>query len=102
MVMWEEKVLKDLLNALFIPDVRVNFTENRQFGAVQGRNVKASLSHQCEKSHGFQGNGFTAGVGSGYHQADRNPRPDECQWELPVSSESEGGVPVSGGFFFLY
>ena len=56
------KGTKGLLNALFVSDIRINFSKNRKLRAVQGRNVQSCLSHKCEKPHCFQGDSFTAGI----------------------------------------
>ena len=42
---------------------------------VKGRNVKSGLSHQGQKTDGFQGDGLTAGVGAGDDEQVGNPCP---------------------------
>ena len=53
---------------MFVSDICVNFPENTEPGVVEGRNMKTRLSHKGKKSHGFQRNGLTAGVGTGNYQ----------------------------------
>ena len=48
-----------LLNALLIPDVRIDLMENGKLRTVQGGNMKAGLPHQAEKPRCFQAVSYT-------------------------------------------
>ena len=52
-VIWDEKVLRALFNALLISDIRVDLVKNGQFRTVGGGNVKTGLSHQGKKPDRF-------------------------------------------------
>ena len=69
LVMWEEKVLKDLLDALLIADIGKHVVERRPVRLRSGGgNVESGLAHQGQKADGFQGDGLTAGIGTGDDQ----------------------------------
>ena len=55
LVICEEKVLKALLNALLIADVRIDFVKDGELGTVRCRNAQAALAEQGKKSARFSG-----------------------------------------------
>ena len=57
-----------LLNALLISDIGKDLVKYGQLRLVKRRNMKTGLSHQGEKSHSLQRNGFTTGIWSGDNQ----------------------------------
>ena len=69
-----------LLNALLIPDVRIDLMENGKLRTVQGGNMKAGLPHQAEKPRCFQGYRLTTGIGAG----------DDEQVIIPSQADIDG------------
>ena len=68
LVIWEEKVLR-ICSILCSSPMSANTSSKTASSELSsGRNMKAGLSHQGKKAHGFQGNSFTAGVGAGDDQ----------------------------------
>ena len=59
---------KGLLDALLVADIRKYTAENRDLASVCGRYHHSAHGHKGKKSDGFEGNGFAAGVGSGYDE----------------------------------
>ena len=59
---------KRLLDALFVSDVRQNVAVHRYPAVVPRRDHETTHGHQSQKAQGFQGHGFTAGVGAGDDQ----------------------------------
>ena len=58
---------KILLDGLVVADIGQHGIEHRQLGAVGG-DWNAGLRHQGQQADGFQGHGFSAGVGTGDDQ----------------------------------
>ena len=56
---------KALGNGLLIANVGQDGIKGRKHAAVPRRDMKAALCHQGQKTNGFQGNGFAAGVRAG-------------------------------------
>ncbi len=90
-----------LLNALLVADVREHLGKDGQFGAVQGRDVKACLAHQGEKPHGFQGDRLSAGVGAGDDEQIKSS-PSEMGRERPSSGPAGDDGPRGCGCALLY
>ena len=57
-----------LLDALLVADVHQILTEHADGALLMSRDQQAVLCHGAQKARGFQGNGFTAGVGAGDDQ----------------------------------
>ena len=57
-----------MLYALLVAYVRQDVAEHREIAAVIGGDMEAALVHGGKKADGLDRHGFTAGIGSGYHQ----------------------------------
>ena len=82
--------------------------EHRQLRAQLGRHLQPGLRHQGKQAHGFQGDGFAAGVGAGDDEGGKvlpqpqiaghhlfrvdegMPSPDDLQPSLPVDLRQHG------------
>ena len=69
-----------LLDALLIPDIRIDLPENGKLRTVLGGNMKPRLPHQTEQSGGFQGNRLSARIGAG----------DDEQVVVPAQPDIDG------------